>query len=101
MLALMGLPFVLVFVGALYETVFPVIYWLHWGKVLEIYLVALGFGVIGAVLLYFARLSLYRAGKFWTVGPKHLDRVRRRLYWLAYIFVGVSVLMFLALKSRL
>ena len=61
------------------------------GDLWPIYYSALGFAVVGTVLLFFARLPLYQQGIFWTVGPKLLDRSHRRLYWLAYLLVLVSI----------
>jgi hypothetical protein len=43
--------------------------------------------------LFLARLPLYRARRFWTVGPRQLDRKHRRYYWLAYVAVTVSLLL--------
>ena len=48
-------------------------------------------GMIGIVLLFFARLPLYRQRRFWTFGPRELDNCHRRLYWLAYVVVLVSI----------
>jgi hypothetical protein len=53
----------------------------------------LGAGVIGAVLLFVARLPLYKQRRFWTIGPMQLDRKLRRIYWLAYAFVVASLLL--------
>ena len=51
-------------------------------------------GVIGAMLLFVARLPLYKEGSFWTIGPKRLNRKHRRIYWLAWVFVAASLLLF-------
>jgi hypothetical protein len=45
----------------------------------------------GVVMLLFARLPLYWRRKFLSFGPKALPARRRRLYWTAYVFVGVSI----------
>jgi hypothetical protein len=55
------------------------------------FLVAVGLGVVGIGLLFFARLPLYRQRRFMTFGPRHLDSTHRKLYWRAYGFVAVSV----------
>src|SRR5688572_15029417 len=47
-------------------------------------------GFIGVVLLFFARLPLYRQRRFFTFGPRALDSRHRRLYAWAYFFVGAS-----------
>ncbi len=48
-------------------------------------------GIFGIILLFFARLPLYRQRRFFAFGPRELDRFHRRLYWLAYLAVLVSV----------
>ena len=53
---------------------------------------ALMASVVGAVLLFFARWPLYRQGKVFAFGPRHLDRFHRRLYCLAYVFIVPSIL---------
>jgi len=52
----------------------------------------LGLGCFGIVLLFLARLPLYRQCKFLTFGPRELPAFHRKLYWLAYLFVVASVL---------
>ncbi len=47
--------------------------------------------VSGIVLLFFARLPLYRKRQFGAFGPRDLDRLHRCLYWLAYLLVAVSI----------
>ena len=59
------------------------------------YGLGVGTGALGIVLLFFARLPLYRARKWMTVGPGNLDRPHRRLYWLAYVLIAGSVLFLL------
>jgi len=61
------------------------------GDVLAIFYAALGFSGIGTILLFLARLPLYRQRRFFTFGPRALDRHHRRVYWLAYIFVIASI----------
>jgi len=58
----------------------------------KLFSVGLAAGVCGIVLLFFARLPLYRQRQFLTFGPRELDRFHRRLYWLAYLFVIASVI---------
>lgn len=86
--------------------VFPSIGWLKsLGPVVfahcVFYYAALSLGCIGVGLLFFARLSLYRQRRFLTLGPGGLDRVHRRLYRLAYFFIGACVLMLTALLLML
>lgn len=57
-----------------------------------LYGVGLVTGIAGISLLFFARLPLYRERRCWQFGSQHLDRKHRRLYWLAYGFVAISLL---------
>ena len=59
---------------------------LYWGGVVA--------GVVGMVLLFFARLPFYRQRRFLVFGPRELDRSHRRLYWLAYAVLLVSTGLF-------
>jgi hypothetical protein len=59
--------------------------------VARLFWAGLGTGIFGVVLLFLARLPLYRQRRFWTFGPRELDRSHRRLYWLAYLFVLASI----------
>ena len=60
----------------------------------KMFLIGLAAGVVGSVLLFFARLPLYRQRRFFTFGPRELDRLHCFLYWLAYLFVVASVVFF-------
>lgn len=53
--------------------------------------------LVGVILLFFARLPLYRQRKFLAIGPRQLDRAHRKLYWMAYALIVPSVLMMLAM----
>jgi hypothetical protein len=61
-------------------------------------------GISGVILLFFARLPLYRQRRFWTFGPRELDRFHRRLYWSAYLVVlasiGLLVIVWLRVRWR-
>jgi hypothetical protein len=57
----------------------------------KLFLAGLGAGLSGIVLLFFARLPLYRQRRFLTYGPRSLDKLHRRLYWLAYLTVLASI----------
>ena len=50
---------------------------------------------IGIVLLFFAKLPLYRQKKFFTIGARHLTGTHRKLYRLAYKFIGISIVLLL------
>jgi len=59
--------------------------------------VSLILAVIGVILLFIARLPLYRQRKFFTFGSKALPAGHRKVYRIAYGFLGVSVVMMLSL----
>src|SRR5437016_805437 len=40
-------------------------------------------GVAGIVLLFWARLPLYRQQQYFRFGPRLLDAAHRRMYWIA------------------
>ena len=52
---------------------------------------ALWLGGIGSALLFAARLPLYRQRRFFSLGPKPLTGVHRKLYYAAYCFIVPSV----------
>ena len=79
-------------IAALAALLLPAITSLHGADVTRLFSVGLGAGVCGIVLLIFARLPLYRQRRYWTFGPRELDRFHRRLYWSAYLFVLASIL---------
>jgi hypothetical protein len=59
--------------------------------------VALVLGGVGVVLLFFARLPLYRQRRFLNFGPQHLTGFHRRLYFVAYAFIVPCILLFLVM----
>jgi len=50
---------------------------------------------LGIVLLFFAKLPLYRQKKFFTFGARHLTGIHRKLYRLAYMSIGISIVLLL------
>lgn len=52
-----------------------------------------GLGCLGIVILFFARLPLYRQRQFFKFGPGTLPPFYRKLYWLAYTIVLISLLL--------
>ncbi|MFA6544595.1 MAG: hypothetical protein WCS99_09240 [Limisphaerales bacterium] len=60
-------------------------------------LLTFGLVLVGVLLLFFARLPLYRQRRFLTFGPGQLAGVHRRLYFAAYVCLGFGVVMMLAL----
>lgn len=67
----------------------------RWDKSLLV--VALILGGIGVVLLFFARLPLYRQRRFLAFGARHLTGVHKGLYFAAYAFIVPCILLLLAL----
>lgn len=63
--------------------------------------VALSIGLIGVILLFLARLPLYRQRRFFTFGSRTLDDSHKRLYRWAYRFIGASVLLLMLLLSAI
>ncbi len=57
----------------------------------EIFWSGFGLGMLGIVILFFARLPLYCQGKFFSIGPKQLPSFHKRLYWIAYAIVAAAV----------
>jgi|ERR1017187_3037283 hypothetical protein len=78
----------------------PIVARLRATDVGTLYGVGVGAGVVGILLLFIARLPLYRQRRFWTVGPRQLDRKRRRFYRLAYGSVTASLLLLLVVWLR-
>ena len=68
---------------------------------LTLFWVALTFAVIGVALLFFAKLPLYRQGNYLTFGSRALSRGRRKVYRIAYIFIGAGLLLMLLLLAVL
>ncbi|MEN6336561.1 MAG: hypothetical protein ABFE01_20085, partial [Phycisphaerales bacterium] len=56
---------------------------------------------IGVILLFFARLPLYRQGRFFTFGSKALPAAHRKVYRIAYGLIGLGVAMMLGLLAVL
>jgi hypothetical protein len=69
----------------------PSVALLRGGVITRLYWIGLAAGIFGAVLLFLARLPLCRQRRFWAFGPQELARFHRRMYWLAYLVVRVSV----------
>jgi hypothetical protein len=100
LLALLGTFFVLPGIAVLAGILLPLVARLQTADLRALYGVGLGSGVIGAILLFAARLPLYKQRRFWTVGPTQLDRKHRRIYWLAYISFAASLLLFAVVWLR-
>ena len=86
-----GIILAIAFATGLSCLLLPIISRLKSGNVGALYCFGLGAGLVGIILLLAARLPLYRARRFWALGPRKLDRTHRRLYWLAYLSVAMSL----------
>ncbi len=80
-------------IGVLAGILLPILDRLRNADSVALYSIGVGAGVVGAVLLFIARVPLYRQGRFWNFGPRYLDRKHRRIYWLAYAFVSAGLLL--------
>lgn len=60
-----------------------------------------GAGALSVVFLFLARLPVYRQRRFWTVGPRELDRKHRCFYWLAYGLLTISLLALAIVWARM
>jgi len=90
-LGLLSTLFLVPAIAVIAGLLLPAITTLRSVDVTRLFSVGLAAGAAGAVLLFFARLPLYRQRRFWTFGPRELDRFHRRLYWLAYFVVLASI----------
>jgi hypothetical protein len=89
------IPFlVMAVVSMLGSMLLPVIVRLKTADMRALYSFGLGAGILGVILLFVARLPLYKQRRFLTIGPMKLDREHRRIYWLAYVLVAASLLLF-------
>jgi hypothetical protein len=48
-------------------------------------------GFLGVILLFFARLPLYKRRQFFSFGPSGLDQPHRKLYFVAYMLLICSI----------
>lgn len=95
-----GMFIVIPCIAVLAGMLLPIVAKLHTADLRMLYGFGLGAGVVGAVLLFVARLPLYKQRRFWTIGPMQLDRKHRRVYWLACAFVVASLLLLGAVWLR-
>jgi hypothetical protein len=58
---------------------------------------AMFLGVVGAILLFVARIPLYRQHRFFTLGPRSLTGIYRKLYFTAYAFIVPSIVLLVLL----
>src|SRR5437763_194788 len=95
------LPVFLILVGIVASVVLPILQRIRRADSWAVFGVAVLAGALGVLLLFLARLPLYRQRQFFTFGPRLLGAAHRRLYWLSYCFVGVSVLLLVGLLAVL
>lgn len=70
---------------------------LSWAKAAgdqSIFHLALFLGAAGALLLLAARIPLYRQRRFFTLGPRALTGIYRKLYYAAYALIVPSIILF-------
>ena len=93
----LALPIILILSGVL----LPLLARFNSGDLVGVFYSALALGAVGTALLFFARLPLYRKRQFLTFGPSQLSGIHRKLYWLAYLFVVVSIFLLVLIWLRL
>ena len=65
------------------------------------YFIGIGVAVLGAALIFYAKLPLYRERRFFTFGPRALPEQRRPYYRSGYTFAVLgAVLLACLLLSR-
>jgi hypothetical protein len=89
--ALLGLYWIVLPIAALGASIFPAFLRSRNEGDLTILWVATALGLVGASLLFWARLPIYRDRRFFAVGPRHLDARHRRVYWLAWTLILPSI----------
>jgi hypothetical protein len=98
---LFGIYFIIPAILLLSGILLPLLACFKSGDLIGVFYFALALGGVGTILLFFARLPLYRKRQFLTFGPSQLSGIHRRFYWLAYLFVAVSVLLLVLIWLRL
>jgi hypothetical protein len=71
-----------------------------WGD-RTLFQLALILGFVGVVLLFTARIPLYRRKRFFTFGPSSLSGIYRKLYFTAYMFIVPSIVLLVLLLLAL
>src|SRR6266850_1201888 len=94
---LFGILFVIPAVAVLGAMALPALNALRHGAWVRAFWVSLAVAVLGAGLLFWARLPLYREGRFFSFGPRALPPSSVRVYRAAYALLIPSVLFLLLL----
>jgi hypothetical protein len=98
--ALLSVQLVIPIIAIVASCLLPSLNFLKTRDAIVLFYAALGTGSVGSILLFFARLPLYRQRRFWTFGPRELPSFHRKLYWLAYMFVVISILLLLIVWAK-
>lgn len=95
------LPVSFIVFGVLASILLPVLQRVRRADSWSVFGAAVAASIVGIVLLFLARLLLYRQRQFFSFGSRLLDAPHRRLYRVAYCFVFVAVLLLLILLTAL
>jgi hypothetical protein len=99
-LAILSLHFIILPIAFLSALLLPALSAARHGNPSLVY-VSVVLATAGIILLFFARLPLYKQHKFFTFGPKALPPFHRKLYRAAYIFICIAVVLMLLLIAVL
>ena len=100
MLALLIQPLVIAAFAIAFSLLFPIVSAVRHPSAsgwFTTFYVATGASIVGALLLFFAKLPQYRAGIFWRIGFRHLPPFHQRLYRFAFLLLVPSCLALLIL----
>lgn len=64
-------------------------------------LVSFGLMIFSVILLFYARLPLYRRGEFFKMGPSAIEKARLKWYYASYVCLFISIIMALLTILRL
>jgi hypothetical protein len=91
--ALFGMMVIIPSVAVLGSMLLPMFGRLKTADAENLYTLGVAIGFLGVLFLFIARLPLYRARRFRTIGPGQLDATHRCYYWLGYAAVFVSLVL--------
>ena len=106
MLALLFQPLIVVALAIAFSFLFPIVSAMRHPSVgvwFTTFYAATAASIVGALVLFLAKLPQYRAGIFWRVGSRHLPPFHQRLYRLAFILLipsCIALLILIPLASR-